>query len=252
MSIIPRLILELESLTDCAYDLRYHSKLQGFVYSLLKGGEYEHLHDAPGYKFFCFSNLYPPFDMKKGDRRRLAISSPRENLVKAFASSLLKREEINIGNMSFAPRGLKITSPRVKRRVSLVTRTPIVIRIPRHSYARYGIQSTHSYVYWRPNLAFEAFLRQLEDNLIKKYKAFHGSEIEEERFLPLFQQFIFKKHVCNHVIIENREIMVFASLWEFRFSHLSKEQRALLQLGYDTGFGERNSLGFGFMEMKKG
>jgi CRISPR/Cas system endoribonuclease Cas6 (RAMP superfamily) len=33
---IPRVIVELESLKDCAYDPKYHNKLQGFVYNLLR------------------------------------------------------------------------------------------------------------------------------------------------------------------------------------------------------------------------
>jgi CRISPR-associated endoribonuclease Cas6 len=153
--------------------------------------------------------------------------------------------------MQFALKELRIASPRIRRSAALITRTPIIVRIPRRSYAKYGIRSEYAYVYWRPNIAFEAFLRQLEDNLIKKYKSFIGADmVEEERYLPLFQQFVFRKQVCNHLLIKNREVRVFASLWEFHFSHLTREQRELLQFGLDAGFGERNSLGFGFMEVK--
>jgi CRISPR-associated endoribonuclease Cas6 len=249
---ISRLILTLESAGDYAYDLRYHAKLQGFVYSLLRGTAYEHLHDARGYKYFCFSNIYSPFDIGEGDTRYVAISSPDNELIRTFAESLLEREVVNLGNMRFYLREIRIARPKVKHSVALVTRTPIIVRIPKRSYAKYGIRSEHAYVYWRPNIAFEAFLRQLEDNLIKKYKHFLGADVEEERYLPLFQQFVFRKQVCNHLLIKNREVKVFASLWEFHFSHLTREQRELLQFGLDAGFGERNSLGFGFMEVKVG
>ena len=222
------------------------------MYSLLKGTAYEHLHDLRGYKYFCFSNIYPPADIAAGDTRYLAISSPDNELIRTFAEALLQRESVSIGAMQFALKELRIASPRIGRRTALVTRTPIIVRIPRRSYARYGITSEHSYVFWRPNIAFDAFLRQLEDNLVKKYKRFLGEELEEKRYLPLFQQFVFKKQVCNHLLIKNREVRVFGSLWEFHFSHLTREQRELLRFGIDAGFGERNSLGFGFMEVKVG
>ncbi len=247
-----RLVLTLESACDYAYDLRYHVKLQGFVYSLLRNTPYEHLHDLRGYKYFCFSNIYPPFDTRQGESRQLVLSSPDEKLVGTFAQALLTREEINIGSMRFYLRGIRVVRPKIRRSVTLVTRTPIIVRIPKRNYPRYGIVSEHSYVYWRPDMAFDAFLRQLEDNLVKKYRGFHGEEIEEGQLRPLFQEFLFKKQVCNHLLIKNREVRVFGSLWEFRFSHLTGEQRELLRFAIDAGFGERNSLGFGFMEVKVG
>ncbi|NOZ58289.1 MAG: CRISPR-associated endoribonuclease Cas6 [Euryarchaeota archaeon] len=245
-----RLVLTLESACDYAYDLRYHAKLQGFVYSLLRGTPYEHLHDLRGYKYFCFSNIYPPFDARQGEKRYLVLSSPDEELVRTFAQALLRREEVGVGNMRFYLKEIRVVRPRIGKSVALVTRTPIIVRIPRRSYARYGITSEHSYVYWRPSMPFDAFLRQLEDNLMKKYRSFLGRELEEGHYLPLFQQFVFKKQVCNHLLIKNCEVRVFGSLWEFHFPHLRREQRELLRFAIDAGFGERNSLGFGFMEVK--
>jgi len=74
-----RLLLELTSAKDCEYDLRYYYKLQGFIYSLFKDTPYSVLHDKKGYKFFCFSNIFPvPKDgkIKKGDKKNLLIYSP--------------------------------------------------------------------------------------------------------------------------------------------------------------------------------
>jgi len=254
---IPRVKLELESLKDCAYDLRYYPKMQGFAYSLLEGTPYEPLHDKNGYKNFCPSNIDPPFDMKEGDRRYLAISSPDPGLISTFATSLEKIETANIGDMSFSIERIKILRPRIGRTVTLVTRTPIICRIPKENYKKYGINpGDYPYVYWRKDLPFNVFLRQLEDNLIKKYQQFHSIKVDESRYLPLFQQFLFKKQVCNHLVFNDedsrvKEFKVFGSLWEFTFHHLTKEQRNLLQFGLDAGFGERNPLGFGFMDIKR-
>ncbi len=57
--------------------------------------------------------------------------------------------------------------------------------------------------------------------------------------------------VCNHIIEEGKEHKVIGSIWEFAFSHLSPEQRDILEFGLECGFGERNSLGFGFVNTVK-
>ena len=66
-----RLLLKLRALKNQAYDLKYHHKLQGFIYSLLDGTPYVKLHDRRGYKFFCFSNIFPPEDVRAGVTRSL-------------------------------------------------------------------------------------------------------------------------------------------------------------------------------------
>ncbi|MEM5870703.1 MAG: CRISPR-associated protein Cas6, partial [Candidatus Aenigmatarchaeota archaeon] len=68
-----RILLRLEALKNCIYDMKYFHKLQGFIYRLLKETEYRVLHDKKGYKFFCFSNIFPIGDMKVGDKRKLII-----------------------------------------------------------------------------------------------------------------------------------------------------------------------------------
>lgn len=189
--------------------------------------------------------------MHAGDARFLAVSSPDQGLVEAFASSIEKISTANIGDMSFAIKNIKKTQPRIGDGVRLVSRTPIIIRIPRQNFEKYGIErGDYDYVYWRKDLPFDAFLRQLEENLVKKYQEYTGVKVDESKYLPLFQQFLFKKPVCNHLVIDGREFRVFGSLWEFTFDHLTREQRELLLFGLDAGFGERNSLGFGFMDAR--
>ena len=71
-----RLLAAVEALKDCKYDLKYHHKMQGFLYSLIQGTEFAALHDKRGSKFFCFSNLFPVKDFKKKDIVRFLVSSP--------------------------------------------------------------------------------------------------------------------------------------------------------------------------------
>jgi len=249
-----RLLIELKALNDCVYDLRYHHKLQGFLYGLLEDSFYRDLHNERGYKFFSFSNIFPSVDMHRGDLRRFLISSPEPELIDVFKDRLddLRRDgsRVNIGEISFSVESISVLKPRVGRSCVLATGTPIVVRIPKANYARYGINPPrdYPYVYWRKHYPFDAFIQQLEDNLLKKHNAFYGASVES---LPLFEQFIFQKQVCNHVIIKGREVRVFGSLWRFIFNYLCGEKWKIIQFGLDAGLGELNSLGFGFMSLVK-
>jgi CRISPR-associated endoribonuclease Cas6 len=254
-----RLLLKLRVLKDQAYDLKYHHKLQGFIYGLLDGTPYVKLHDKRGYKFFCFSNIFPPKGTKKdpsesmerGEARQLLISSPEVGLMGILNDKLTQigeeRIPVNIGDMSFELESVQVLEPKIGRSCRLITGTPIVIRIPKENYEKYGIKppKDYDYVYWRKQYSFEAFIKQLKDNLFKKYNEFYGGSLEE---FPLFEQFVFKKQVCSHVVIGGKEVKVFGSIWEFAFSCLKKEQQ-ILKFGLDCGFGELNSLGFGFINL---
>jgi len=247
-----RLLVELKALSNCVYDLRYHHKLQGFLYTLLAGSTYRDLHDRQGYKFFSFSNIFPSVDMHVGDLRRFLVSSPESELVRVFMDRLddlhRRGSRVNIGEMSFTIDSVSVLDPRIGRSCALASGTPIVVRIPKINYAKYGINPTrdYPYVYWRKQYPFDAFIKQLEDNLFKKYNMFYAASLEA---FPIFEQFIFQKQVCNHVIINGKEVKVFGSLWRFNLNYLSGEQQRIIQFGLDAGLGELNSLGFGFTNM---
>src|SRR5829696_8842015 len=125
-----RLAIKLRCAEDSPYEMQYHYHLQGFIYNLLKGSKYDYIHDKEGYKFFCFSNIFPANDLKKDNLRTLIISSPDNEFTGYLhnAASSLK-EDIRIGAMRFrvesshpidieTPDGLPFT---------LITGTPIVI-----------------------------------------------------------------------------------------------------------------------------
>ena len=248
-----RLLVRLKSVKVSEYDLNYFHKLQGFVYKLLMDTDYKVLHDRKGYKFFCFSNIFPVGDVKAGEERNLIISSPDKVFIKVLEEKINKmmndKTKINIGDYEFIIDDVSTFQQKLKRNVSLLSATPIVIRIPEKNYERYDIPvefRKKRYVYWRPQYSFEAFVKQLEDNLIKKYNQFYHTNFEIEN---IFEVFKFKRPVVNHVVIKGKEKIIVGSIWEFKFSYLNLKQKKILEFGVDCGFGERNSLGFGFMNV---
>ena len=250
-----RLLLKLNSMKDCSYDLKYFNKLQGFIYNLIKDTEYFFLHNKRNYKFFCFSNIYPVGEIKSNEKRNLMISSPDDKFIEVIEKKLKnfikERKPLNIGEYQFELEQIKKFRIKLKNNLNLVSATPIIIRIPERNYEKYGIPKQFRkkrYVYWRPQYSFEAFVKQLEENLIKKYNEFYKTNLNIEK---IFEMFKFKKQVVNHAIINGKEQIMVGSIWEFWFSYLNKEQKKILKFGIDCGFGERNSLGFGFMNVVK-
>ncbi len=72
-------------------------------------------------------------------------------------------ERVNVGEMSFCVEGVSVLESRVGRSCVLAAGTPIVVRIPRANYARYGIEPpearagefNNSFLGGRPNLPFD-------------------------------------------------------------------------------------------------
>lgn len=247
-----RLLLKLRAEADQKdISLDYH-KLQGFVYRMFQEGGYPGIHDKEGYKYFCFSNLFPYGDMREGDLRSFIVSSPSTQLIDALADQISARTEsrVHIGDCSFSIqswRRLKVPLPAPPVRIACAT--PIILRIPERNYDRYDVPEDERkprYVYWRPSVSFDAFVKQLSENLVKKYNGFYGTEVAADN---LFEQFFFKKPVHTRIIIGGRSYGVAASLWEFSWSYMNPLQKKIVGFGLDTGFGERNSFGFGFVNL---
>lgn len=54
-----RLLVRLRCAEGGPYEMQYHYHLQGFIYGLLKGSKYDHVHDREGYKFFLLFKRVP-------------------------------------------------------------------------------------------------------------------------------------------------------------------------------------------------
>lgn len=117
----------------------YHHKLQGFIYGLLRAAGFGMVHDKEGYKFFCFSNIFPITDMEEGAISKLLIASPNEKLISSLETPLRDfsagNRRINIGEMSFEVVEFKKLGVKLKSRdLRVITATPIIIRIPERNY----------------------------------------------------------------------------------------------------------------------
>jgi len=238
-----RLLVKLEAVKDQAYDAKYHHKIQGLVYDQIESFD-PCLHDKKGYKYFSYSNPFPIANMKAGNARNLIIASPNTKLIEHIQKNLPK--DFNIGDNSYKVLEKKTFTPEIRTPLKLVTATPVTMRIPKERYSDYGITSDKDWLYWRPEYSFTAYVKQLEENLIKKYNEYHKTEAEET---AIFQQYIYKKPTHNPTIIDNREEVITGSIWEYDYTHITPEQKKMIAFALDTGIGERNTMGYGFLNI---
>jgi len=251
-----RVLVRLRAQDSFPYELGYHHDFQGFIYGLLRGTGYESLHDKERYKFFCFSNLVPPTrTISRGSQKTWMISSPDEAFIKTVKEKLTAHEgnSIRLGRMAFRVEQAElrrvILPSSAFQEIMLSSGTPVVVRIPQYRWKEYGIEPKRGYrfAYWRKEHTPTAFIKQLEENLLKKYGEYFSAE--EQRGLALFEKLKFRRQVAVPLRIRGEESTVIGTLWAFHFSPMDETRRRILQFALDAGFGEMNSLGFGFMNL---
>ena len=247
-----RLLLRLKSTKDTKFEIKYNNKIQGFIYNLLIGTNYEVLHDKKSFKYFCFSNIFPIGDIRQGETRNLIISSPDRVFIRTIRDRMeeivTNKKNIKFGEMEFIVDDIiKFKVKLNQENTRLISATPIIIRIPERKYEVFKIpreERKSGYIFWRPKYSVESFIKQLEDNLVKKYNVFYKKNLKTEN---IFEQSIFKKMVYNKIIVKGIERIYAGSIWEFNLSFLNFKIKKLLEFNIECGFGERNSFGFGFI-----
>lgn len=240
-----RCLVKLKSLKDQVYSPSYHVHLQGSIYRVLKKTDYDEVHDKKPFKFLTFSNIFPPKDMKKGDSRNLIISSPSKPLVKAMAEELKDVESIEPGSNQFRINGVSTFEINPDKKGTMITGTPIVTRLDSDKAEEYGIDSgKYDKVYWRKKHPSKAFTEHLERNLAAKYKRYYRREPPEK---PYFTGYKLRKEVSVPLHYSDRDVTVIGSTWELDYECTNREMFRIIKLAYDTGLGELNTTGFGFM-----
>jgi CRISPR-associated endoribonuclease Cas6 len=238
--------LRLKPLKEFIPSFEYHHKVQGFIYSLLRNTSFVKLHDKKGYKFFSFSNI---FQSKNYDQPifNLLISSPSSDFIEQISYQLQKIIDVQIPieiDGLFALQKIDVVSTRnFAFPLEVITGTPTLIRIPLERFSKLSTESApYTSIYWRCSHPIQLFIDAVESNLKKKYKDFSKGSYINGRIIEVFK---FKKQVSTRIEVNNVKVTVIGSIWEFTFSDTVRREVQLFAL--DCGLGERNSLGFGFL-----
>ncbi len=252
-----RLLLVLEAVSDFNYDLMYYSRVQAFIYSLLKFTEYDYLHDKKGFKFFSFSNIYPineDMSISNGEEKFLLVSSPDKELMKSLSNQLrrLMRGDglVTFGAMRFKLKSIKIFDISIPDTTfSIYTATPVIVRIQRKYYPIFNIKSDKPYIFWRREYGLRSFITMTKLNLLKKYQEFYGYDPPT---LDIYQGIRLRRdHIPIKLYIGNKVVEQVGSMWRFKYFYVDRDLKKTLKFLLDVGIGERNSMGFGFLNLKE-
>lgn len=230
--------------------VNYNHILTGLVYNLAGKEAPEwaaRLHEEgfPGagrrpYKFFTFSQLFGGPGSTKVENGRLVFTTDTlrwtfasclDVMATIFMDALLSSGTVEIGGMKAKVASVTSEPPRSfesgKGRFTCIS--PLVGSV-------YDSQKAHKYL--PPD--DPAFWKVLSMNLSRKWAALTGEETEGEvRFEP-DREYMERKRTSKAITIKPGEVVIGHML---PFTAFGPSE--LLALGYESGFGSRNSLGFG-------
>jgi len=218
--------------------------IQSMLYYHLTGTPYEDLHRKPGFKFFCFSDLFPGGDFRKGEPKKLIVSSPDEAFIEALYERLSSAEKVILGRHVLGVERVKTL--RLRPREAFTTGSPVVVDAPEGEGRFFTFYHFNDLSY---------FIERLTENAVEKYTAFTGEPFQLDG--PLFKKMHPKVRkngridVYVRVNIGGRYFDVPGSNWERLEVELNDGNRDFYAFILDAGIGILNSLGFGFLNPLK-
>lgn len=227
--------------------INYQYQLCSFVYKRLRHEDQDFasfLHDRgfKGFKLFTFSQLFFDSSTVKDQmllvgegKGRWYISSCSEDFIRNFFSSMIESPVIEIeGNFFEIEQINTLSEPIFKDRMRFIMLSPLVVSIP----VDRGGKLYHRYL-----LPDEPeFQQALKSNLLKKYSALYDEKIEAEFSIEPDWDYIRRRGRITK-LIAIKDIQVRGTVFPFT----AVGDTRLIKLGYEAGFGEKNSLGFGMV-----
>jgi CRISPR-associated endoribonuclease Cas6 len=214
------------------------------------------MHDENRPKGFVYSNPFPPGDIREGDERTLLVASHDEELLAHVAADLKDERELNIGEMPFHVDAVTALWPDVGEpgtSGTISTGTGVLVRIPPWRFDEYGIDVDHDQAeFWKPEHTMEPFKNQVENNLDKKHDLFCPKYLPgpSEVSGDLFEGYeLIKTFAIPVTPTQGVDETWILSKWRFEYAVRDDDHRRHLNLALDVGLGERNSLGFGFINL---
>ena len=229
----------------------YNHLLTGLIYRFLTESDPEYadfLHDE-GYqtankrfKLFTFSRLLAEHrnvadgQIRFGSTITWYVSSPVEKFLMHFADTLITEGRLQIGQHDLKIRDVSILrTPKFRPEMRFRCLSPIVMSTVREYE---GQLRTHYCLPGDPDLS--ELIRQ---NLIRKYEVIYGDVLDETLSFRYDEEYIRRSRSRVTCLVDFKGIKVRGVLCPFYVSG----SPALIRVGYECGFGDKNSIGFGMV-----
>ena len=223
----------------------YNTLVHAMVFDKLRFADPEYaseVHDSSSFKHFTFSEIHgekTSVDSARGGLAvhspsiQLFVSSPRERFLSAFMSGLACKPEARIGENALRISSVEALPPVdfSSGRAVFRTLSPINASTMRERDGKL--------VRWDLLPDDAQFSENINKNLARKYSDFHGKPANggglEFKLMGPFK--------TRRIRIKNEFHVASRMLFE------ASGSPELLSFAYECGFGERNSMGFGMVEV---
>lgn len=236
--------------------INYQYEVSAWIYRVIGHGdpafsawlhEQGYADDKKQFRLFTFSNLIIPDRSIRGDRIvigtdsiRIIVSFLPDEAITHFIQGLFRNQEFRLGDrqsqVSFRVTAVEgLPEPVFHNKMTFRAISPILVtqHIPGEKYAHYLAPDHPDYTHL------------LFNNLKEKWKAFTGqmypnhSGTEEISLMSPIRK--------KGILIKSGTLME-SKLIGYSFDFGTTGPADLIRLGYYTGFGEKNSMGFGCVE----
>ncbi len=209
--------------------------LHSFLWSRLKGTDFEKLHDQKWFKFFTFSNVFPICDFKESQEKWFFVSSPSKFFIETLKEKLEEKPEFRIGQHKLLIREIKKFKLKISKTYQSVT--PIVL---------YKDNKNNIYFSFKRDKDLNFFMERLKDNAIKKYRAYYNiSDFDFDE--PLFDTVKIIRPTATKIRKGRKDFVIIGTQAIFKLFFYRKGKSRFYRFIMETGLGEKNSFGFGFV-----
>ena len=234
--------------------INYNHQLTSVIYKFLKisDPEYANFLHQDGYitgkkrlKLFTFSQLMARKRQIVDDqiyfRSPLTwhVSSPQEDFLRNFAASLMEEGRLRIGHQNLRIMNVEIPRPpRFHQSMKFRCLSPITMSTKREYNGKLAMH------YCLPDEPeFSVLVRK---NLILKYETIYGHRPQDDSFSMEFDPgYISRRKGRVTRLIRYKNVDIRGVLCPFHASGSPE----LMYVGYECGFGDKNSAGFGMVDV---
>ncbi len=235
-----RISIKMSSRKAIDYNKFNKYYIQSAIYSYLVGTKYENLHNYKSFKFFTFSDIFPSGDLNPGEEKNLIISSPDEEFIRTLYENISSRGLFYLYDEVLEINSVKVFNLNLHK-IVFESGSPVVL---------YKESDNNRYFSFRRGDTLNFFLDRLKDNAIKKMRSFYGVEFDYDELL--FDTLSFHKEVSIPLKKSNSNFIIIGTTWyKLEKTKLSREAKKFYSFIMEAGLGEKNSMGFGFVNPKR-
>ncbi|MDO5851596.1 MAG: CRISPR-associated endoribonuclease Cas6 [Methanobacteriaceae archaeon] len=239
-----RLKITLKSKTNyLKIPFNYNHWLSAIIYKKIDDLNLsQKLHSSTSFKFFTFSQINVPFKkitktgiISKNGVINFYISSSNDYLIKSMVNGYLNDLKINFGNhILFVEKIELIPEIKINNKMKFNTISPIIVRTKKEINGKLKI--------WDLSPSPD-FFKGLEKNLVKKFNSFNNSNITDKIFISSDMRNVKRKRIG--IKKDNNYIYQRAYMMDL----ILEGDPKLIKFAYDAGIGEKNSMGFGMLDV---